>query len=187
MASIFYKERFERRFPLPMLTLERAQALFSTLDVDAATDRDVNQCIKQALKETCNACPSPGLDDLAYVVDRMNKMMKDSPDEEVPLPKTRSLASSFITWAAGLETDQVCLVASGFDYKKAKFLYTEVDRDDVVEMAQQFLTMEMEKVKVGYESVVYGFGGSYEGDKTGPSNEGNTHDLTKDSPRGLLA
>jgi hypothetical protein len=188
MASIFYIARFKRRFPLPMLTLERIQVLFSELEQASATDHQVRKCILSALEDTCRQhCQNPKSKDVEYVIDRLNEMMEEASDPDEPLPKKKSLATSFITWAASLETDEVCLVASGFDYERAKHLYNEVDRDDVIQMAQQFLKFEMEKVKVGYESVVYGFGGSYEGDSGSSSGGGKSYDLTKDSGRGLAA
>jgi len=188
MASIFYRANYERKFPLTMLFLELLQASISEKEAEELTADQllplILEClVKSGLKEKAKKS------DADYVIDRLTSMMQEAQPtgDGAPPSKKQTFASSYSAWAAALEPDALCLAASSFDYFQAERLYKEVDKEDVIWLADQYLRAEWEKIKVGFESVVYGFGGSYKDDSSGGSGGADTYDLTKESAKGLAA
>lgn len=188
MASIFYKAMFERPFPVTLLFLELLQTELNK-DPDAEfTEAEIVPVIRGCIV-AAGLCEKATKRDAEYVLKRLTEMMeqakaqKDSP----PPSKKQTFASSYSNWALDLPPDGLCLAASGYDYEKAAHLYRTVDKEDVLWLADKYLRHEWEKIKVGFESVVYGFGGSYKGDSGAGGGGGTTYDLTKDSNEGLAA
>ena len=159
MPSLFYKATFERRFPLPFLFLEDLGIAVKALGQEP-TEEQVADAIKSSLKRSLPDI-KPRSEDIAYVSERLEKLAAQDKGEEGDSKKKQDFASSFTNWAGKLEPHEVCLVAADMDYFQARRLYAEVDRDDVVDLSTQWVKREWERVKVGYESVVYGFGGGY--------------------------
>jgi len=190
MASIFYRAAYERQFPLTMLFLELLQ---TSIAEEGAEEFTADQLVPLILKCLVKA----GLrekakkSDADYVITRLTSMMEEAQSagdaSSSPPPKKQTFASSYSAWAAALEPDALCLAASSFDYFQAERLYKDVDKEDVIWLADQYLRAEWEKIKVGFESVVYGFGGSYKGDSSERSGGADTYDLTKESAKGLAA
>jgi len=166
MPSMFYTAAFERRFPLTFLFLEDIGITTSELN-ENSNEEDVELAIRRSLKR-CYKDMKVTAADVAYVSERLEKAAAEKEKRAAELAdqtgsgkKKQSFASSYADWAAKLEPHEACLAAANMDYFKARRLYCEVDKDDVTEMSAQWMKMEWEKIKVGYESVVYGFGGGY--------------------------
>lgn len=182
MKSIFYQAKFERRFNVTLLLLERIAEVFNAdrEDLSSLTQKDVDTLLRQCLHDCGVAKHFSSVDkrDLEYLMQRLQAILEEAKSsQDAPSPsKKKAFASSYADWAGKLQTDHICLLAAGFDYFKAKRMYMELDKDDVTEIAKRFLEREWEKIKIGYESVVYGFGGSYEGDNQ--SSGGNTVDMS---------
>jgi len=175
MGSIFYEAAFNRRFPVTLLLLEHISVVFGEGAEDMGQE-EVDRALRECLV-TCGLVTKATDDDIEYLMGRLNEMvMKDKEMEDPPPPSTKkSFASSYTLWAHKLQTDHVCLLAAGFDFFLAERMYREMDKEDLTEVAKQFLMREWEKIKIGYESVVYGFGGSYDGDNGGGG--GNVVDI----------
>lgn len=165
MPSLFYKATFERRFPLPFLFFEDigiAAAEFG----DEPTNDQVEMAIRRSLKR-CMPHLKVKAEDVSYVSGRLEKfaaeMKKLAAEQKAEEPKRvkKDFASSYAQWVSKLQPEEICLAAADMDYFVARRLYMEVDREDVTELSSQWMKREWEKIKIGYESVVYGFGGGY--------------------------
>ena len=165
MPSMFYTASFERRFPLPFLFFEDIGIAAEAFG-DSPTADDVEMAIRRSLKR-CFPDMKVSKDDVAYVAERLEKFaaeMKKAEAEqskEEPKKTKKDFASSYAQWTSQLKPEDVCLAAADMDYFLARRLYVEVDREDVTELSTQWMKREWEKIKIGYESVVYGFGGGY--------------------------
>ena len=175
MGSIFYKAAFDRRFPVTLLLLERISEVFSA-GAEEMGQSEVDSSLRKCLVD-CGVVKKVTDDDITYLMGRLNTMVEESKDADDPAPPSskKTFASSYTLWAHKLQTDHVCLLAAGFDYFLANRMYMEMDKEDLTEVAKQFLMREWEKIKIGYESVVYGFGGSYSGDDDGGGGGGNSN------------
>lgn len=190
MPSIFYKDRFERPVTVSLLLLERLSELFKK-EVEAdreLTDESVLKIVQRALQECCSLEDST-IEQVQYVLDRLAAIAEESKGKEGDENKKSklTLASSYTDWVTSLETEQLCLLASNYDLFKAKRLYEEADRDDVLLLATDVIRKMWEDVKVHYESIMYGFGGSYKGDKKASSGDVVEYDLSKGGGEGLAA
>lgn len=162
MASIFYSNSFERRFPLSFLFIEHVNAKLEKLEHadDAAAEK--------ALMESISAClgiSKVSTEDVEYAALRLEEASQGtdpSKEDGDKKPTKKSFATSFADWVTSLQPEDLCLVISGFDYKRARQLYSEVDYKDVTRLSSVWMDKEWEYIKVGYESVVYGFGGGYD-------------------------
>lgn len=164
MPSLFYTAAYERRFPLPFLFLEDVEVNVTALEGEV-TDKQVMTIISACL---ARYLPNRKADskDIAYVSERLEILAKEAAeaaekDDGKSKKQKKDFATSFSEWVSELTPHDVCLVVSGFDHHRARQLYSEVDRDDVMAMSVLWTRSEWERIKVGYESVVYGFGGSY--------------------------
>lgn len=181
MPSLFYKATFERRFPLSFLFFEDIGIAAAEFD-ENPTPEQVELVIRRSLKR-CFPDLKVAAGDVSYVSDRLEKFAEDlkkqaaDADKDGPKKIKQDFASSYAQWASKLQPEEICLVAANMDYFMAVRLYTEVDKDDVVELSSQWMKREWEKIKVGYESVVYGFGGGY---KEGSGSAGTTIDVSTD-------
>ena len=166
MPSLFYAAAFERRFPLPYLFFEEVQ-----LQTEALGEREDDSALDRLIRDALSKCVqmdkvSP--EDVEYVVRRLEALAKEIEEgqerdsKDKPSSKKQAFASSFSDWISKLDPHNVCLLLADYNYDRAAHLYCKVDRDDVSAMSEQWMHREWERVKVGYESVVYGFGGGYE-------------------------
>lgn len=189
MASIFYKAMFERPFPVTLLFLELLQTEINQNEDEEFTEEDLKPVIKKCI-QTAGLKERATWEDADYVLQRLVQMMEEAKKQQGETPAKSSkqtFASSYSNWALDLPPDALCLAASAYDYEKAELLYRTVDKEDVLWLADKYLRHEWEKIKVGFESVVYGFGGSYKGDSGGGGSGSPSYDLTKDSKEGLAA
>ena len=163
MPSLFYKAAFDRRFPLSFLMLEDIGIRITELGSDP-TAEEVAEAISCSLMK-CGEVKKPSHDDISYASNRLEAIareVEEADKAEGTGSKKKAFASSYSKWASALEPHAVCLLVAEYDIGKATHLYTKVDKDDVVEMSAQLMEKEWEKIRVGYESVVYGFGGGYD-------------------------
>ena len=166
MPSLFYEAAFSRRFSVPYLLFEDIGEQSKELRPEDA-EAHLEEIIRSSLTK-CLGMKNVADDDVVYVVSRLEKLAIESAErqaeaeKQAPSSKKQSFATSFAKWIGELDPHNLCLAIAGYDYDKAYHLYTTVDRDDVTAMSEQWMEKEWEMIKVGYESVVYGFGGGYE-------------------------
>lgn len=180
--SCFYAHRYGRRFPVPLLAVER----FYELQEKTATE--------EALYYTCQECcgrENPSEDDMAYLLQRLidlsqtsKKPESDASDPHAKPPQT--LGTKYHDLINSLPTDRTLLWMTGYDYDRAYHLYSRVDRDDAMQMVGDFLRIHLEENRVGFENVLYGHGGSYKDDGDSGSS-GDTVDLSKQGPDAVKA
>ena len=182
MPSLFYKATLERRFPLPFLFFEDVGIAAEGLD-EEPTEEDIALHIRESLKRCCNRKASDA--DVQYVAGRLEQLAKESTEKQAEEDENKSVkkkaqgfAVSFSDWVGKLKPQELCLAVTDYDHPAAMQLYCEVDRDDVMEMAAQWMAHEWESIKVGYESVVYGFGGGYKEDSAATVIDVSTDDNT---------
>lgn len=175
--SLFYEARFNRRFPITYLFVERLTGL---LDGAEPSENVVSEAVAEALR-TCGLCDRPSAADVAYAIGRLaadpeeaNKQTGDGQD-----PDDKSFASGYLKWVRGLSPEQACMFVAEFNLEQAAKLYTEADKDDVAAMAELKVSREWEVVKVRFEAVLFGFGGGYgKGSEKGPeATEAELHEL----------
>lgn len=82
-----------------------------------------------------------------------------------PKKERPTLGSSMLNWLNGLPSKAVCYYLAGFDPAKVTHFYFECDMLAVIEAFKLKSEYEMQSSKINYEASLYGFGGSYEGDK----------------------
>ena len=89
----------------------------------------------------------------------------------------KGFGTSFLEWYTKLSPDIMCLIASGFDYEKARHLYTMVDKDIVDEVLKAYSESEWNTAHLRFEACLFGFGGGYDKGKAKGGN-GNAKSLT---------
>ena len=172
--SIFYAALFERPFPVSLLAFERLSALGELHPRDA---------VLKVLTECCNVY-RPTEQDIEYLQRRVEaaaqeveKKARVPDDDDDDRPRGKSLGTSFQTFTRTLDAARILLWACGFDYEKAKFWFTEADRDDAMQVVDDFLRLQQERNAYLYEAALYGFGGKYRDDGNS-SGDGEEIDLT---------
>ena len=194
--SVFL-ERRQRPVHLSMLLLE-CLAL-SGLDNPEQTAESL---IQDAWRRTGRGKPLTERK-VIYIAGRIEQMRLEDEEAERKAeaeaePKTqkvkpKTLGSDFMEWLSGLTGEQLCLFCADWDLARAEWLYCECDRDDVKALARLRFEAERQGLQVRYESVMYGFGGHYEGDGGEASQPGSgsssgkviEFDLTKGGGDGL--
>ncbi len=185
---MFYKTRFERPFPVSYLLIERLTELLKSAEEGGRSTED---CISLAMIEVLQI-ESPSVEDMEYVLQRLDSLSRIGVDAsaEDRQEQRKTFGSQFMVWLRSLSPASLCLYAAGFDMDKAEKYYCRWDQDDVLELARLKMEHEWERAVVEYESVLYGMGGSYKGDKgnKGGDSEGvRVFDLTKDDKAGMQA
>ena len=165
--SIFYAARFERAFPVSLLAFERLANLAHLEPIEATT---------QVLQQVCGV-KKPTEQDILYLLDRFKSASEKAEQSAKPSDNSdpleyseqpsRSLGSSFYQFTRSLDISRVLLWLSGWDYQKAEYLYSSVDRDDAMQLVEDFLRLQDEKNTYQFEAVLYGFGGHYKNDDSG--------------------
>jgi len=177
MPSLFYKASYERRFPLSFLFFEDLSISTGKLG-DLPEYALVQQAVKDCLQR---AMPDREItdEDVEYVSDRLEELADEEPEKGGDKGDgKKGFATSFSDWMASLEPHNMCLVIAGLDYELAKKLYCDTDREDVLLIATQWVHSEWERIKVGYESVVYGFGGGYKDESPETTVDASADDYT---------
>lgn len=157
---------------------------------DGNTPDDLITVISSSLTES-GACEKVTDAHLAYVANRLEEIKKKAEEEEnnkdskkLPESGTKQFAQEAMKWLSSLEPQQLCLFIATYNYSKAKCLYCEVDRDDVLYMGKQKVEYEFEQMRSNLEASLFGFGGGYGEDKG--SNENTTViDLSDGDTTGL--
>ena len=180
--SLFYSARFSQRFPVSLLALESLTNL---------SDLPADEAIPKILSECCGV-QEPVEEDLVYLLGVLEEEAKKTNENNKTPPaapttkKTKTLWSSFNQFMSGLDSSRVLLWACGFDYKRAEYLYTKVDRSIANQIIADFVSMQQEQNILLLEATMYGFGGKYSEE----SESENTVDATEmgaDALRKLLS
>lgn len=176
--SLFYSARFSQRFPVSLLALEHLTNL---------SNLPPEESIPRVLAECCEIF-EPVEEDLIYLLDVLQeeaeKTTKEPPKQvKVTPPLARSLWTSFHKFIQQLDSSRILLWACGFDYKKAEYLYTKVDRTVANQVISDFVASLQEHNTANLEASMYGFGGKYqdeaENEYTTDATEMNAEDLRK--------
>lgn len=176
--SPFYSRRFEQRFPVPLLAIERLAAL---------EQLPPEQSIPQVLKDCCGVV-KPDEDDLRYFLERINEVVEQKAEDkpevnpDIKVKPTKTLGTSFSNFLGKLDTPRILLWACGWDFEKAQYWYTQVDRTITMQMIEDFLAVQHERNTYQFETVLYGFGGGYKDD----TQEESTEDWSNLDAAGLM-
>jgi hypothetical protein len=100
--------------------------------------------------------------------------------------KTKTLWSSFNQFMSSLDSSRVLLWACGFDYEKAEYLYTKVDRSIANQVIADFVSIQQEQNILLLESTMYGFGGKYS-EESEDENIVDATEMGADALRKLLS
>jgi hypothetical protein len=177
--SIFYNAQFEQLFPIPLIAFERLSAL-SHLPAEEA--------LPIVLAECCNK-PNPTEAEVVYFLERIRDDSKEAQekieavtDAKPANTSTKTLGTSFKKFLGQLDSARLLLLACGWDYEKAKYLYTKVDRKAANQIIDDFLELQHERNTYLFEATMYGFGGGYTDDE-----REEVMDLTGMDAAGIMA
>lgn len=189
MTSIFYNKKFGTKYPVSFLVTETVAEKIKAAAEDGQEGGVVFfSCVLSALKECHGGTPTD--DDIDAAVEKLQNVILDAQkqaEKKLPTkPRGNQFAAAYIDWVEQLDPVATCLFVSGFDFERARILYSEVDREDVMLLVERYLSSEWEKIKLGYESAVYGAGGSFSSDKSEPDGT-ISYDLTKTNTAGMAA
>lgn len=174
--SIFSKH--QRPFSVPLLAFERFTELRQQITDD---DRILESVVIPVLVECCGVS-APTEKDVKYFLERLEQVGRNVPESpEAAKPPTKTLGSAYAEALRNLDVAQLILYMCAFDFHKANYVYTELDRDVAVEMLDTFISMKLQENNLLFESCLYGFGGKYESDK-GPVE---TVDVDLNNPNDL--
>ena len=116
------------------------------------------------------------LEAIAREVEAATEAISERKDDSEDQGKT--IGTALLEWAKKMDPEKICLFTAGFDFKKARHLYMEVDHRAVLEMYAARISYEEQVLTSRFEAAMYGFGGSYKEDKaaksSAPSEEGVT-------------
>jgi len=172
--SIFLKET-ELPFPIPLLAFE---ILFKEFDnLPSEEESLIAACYHKSLLLGC------GIEEITnehikYFSERVLALKAEfeKPSEGVNTqPASKGFYSDYISYVSELDTSVSALISTGFDYHKAKYLYTEVDRGIALEIIKASHTHTSRLSRVQLEACVYGFGGEMSG---GSSESAKVHDIS---------
>jgi len=176
MASLFNPDH---RFPISLLAMEK----YEELSTQCKTDEEhlIASCV--VMKEFCGV-GDPEEEDITYFASRLSSIVEDI-DKEVKKKKERvSFGTSYAKYIGGARVDLLLTRMCNYDYDRAKYLYSKVDRDHCLDLIRDFITQQMEFNQVLMEASMYGFGGKYKDDKQRPTADAS-HDLN--SEQGMAA
>lgn len=83
----------------------------------------------------------------------------------------KGFGTSFLEWYTKLSPDIMCLMATGFDYQKAEYLYRHVDKAVVGEILRAFSEHSWNEAYLRFEACLFGFGGGYGNKGSKPKGE----------------
>jgi hypothetical protein len=180
--SIFYEATFERRFALPFLFFEHLAIVVKEYKGDP-DDAAMNDMLKESMK-ACLGMDKVSDKDMEYVAERLTELADRKKPPPEARPTKKSFATSYAEWVSGLTPDLLCLVLADNDFEKARHLFCEVDKDDVMSMSEAWISKSWEDIKIAYECCVYGFGGGYK--DSGPEGGGEVDASTNDNAQGKV-
>jgi hypothetical protein len=172
--SPFYEARFVRLFPVSLLAFERLHSLLMG-------GYDPPQASLSVLVECCGI-EHPTNEQIQYFLDRADTLSKElseaQPGDTFSENKSkRTFSTSFREFLSGLDSHDLLLMATGYDYAKAEYLFTRVDREDALRVIKVFTQDTTERQILQLEAVMFGMGGGY----SDSSQNGDVVDLTNAS------
>jgi hypothetical protein len=172
-VSILYQSIFPDSFPVPLAAFDRMGRLMDAVRREGLTGEELEQAVlgvyAQVLKECCGIS-KPTEHHLRRLSERLEGASRDEDPSEVDTrPAVRSFGTEYAKLLDGLSLDERLMMMCGYDLEKALHLYTKVDRDEVLALLRGYTALQVEEHRLLFESVLYGMGGSYEGD-SGPGS-----------------
>lgn len=156
--SIFHTAKFKHLFPISLLAFEHLNTLQHLPAEEALT---------KVLAECCDM-PNPTEEEALYFLARIKedseeaqKKVDESPAPTTDKPVAKSLGTAYQEFLRQLDSARLLLWACGFDFKKAEYLYSRVDRSISSQILEDFLRLQNEQNNYLFESGLYGAGGSY--------------------------
>lgn len=161
MESVFYKYGYKKRFPVTYLFLELFSKSVENSDADNEDITDILLPVLTALGKK----PPYSEEFLTHILQDMDEYRRSKEGKDTsPAPKgKRQFGTEFIKWFAKLETDQILILITDFDFDKAYKIYSEVPVMFVDKMIETKLSYEWTKAEKDFEAVVFGMGGSIKG------------------------
>jgi hypothetical protein len=164
MSSVFYKAQFEQRFPIPLIAFEHLTAKSSLSPEDLTLE----------VLSACCGKPNPTQEDIGYFLaviqqesTTAQQVIDEAPSAEAATAKAKTLGAAFQQFLQTLDSARILLWACGYDYQRAEYLYTKVDRSIANQIIEDFLKILHEQNTYLFEAGLYGFGGSYKNDSPG--------------------
>jgi hypothetical protein len=173
MHSQFFKDRFERRFPLPMLFFEKIGADIQACINAGEEDPPLHEVVRSALVR-CEIHADPAEVDIVYAAERLLQLQNELTEE----PQTGEDKSN-------RSSKKVCLYLADYDWDAACDLYCRVDRDVVYDMLMAKGESDWQGRVVSFEACLFGFGGSY--GSGGDAEEVDIKDMSQDQLSSELA
>lgn len=157
---------YHHRFPVPLLAIER----FSELRQQHTDGSQILESVVIPVLVECCGVSKPTEQDVEYFLGRLEQIVQQSNSlpQSAPPNTGRTLGSSFADSLRGLDTSELILYMCGFDFHKAKYVYTQLDRDVAIKMLDTFIELKLQENHLLFESCLYGFGNRYESDR-GPT------------------
>lgn len=155
--SPFYRQRFGDRFPVPALAFERLMIALSKAE-------EVSDGIFIEVLKSCCGIKRPKPDDVLYLAKRLEEAAvaaSDSGEEVITGPQQLAFGTQDNDWLKKKSLSELLLLACGFDFTKAEYLYCSVDREMAIEVLRLFLEQRRENSRLQLEACLYGFGGGY--------------------------
>ena len=177
--SIFYHCQYEQLFPVPLIAFERLYAL---------QDLPPEEALSKVLSECCGK-PKPTEAEIQYFLGRLKSDAEEANTRvasitgEANRSPTKTLGTSFQKFLTELDSARLLLWACGYDFDRAKYLYTQVDRSIATQIIDDFLKLQHERNTYQFEAVLYGFGGSYSSD----AQDEDTVDMTDLDASSIMA
>jgi len=179
--SIF--NRHHQPFAVPLLAFERFSELRQQLTDDAQV---LESAVIPTLAECCGM-PQPTADAIEYFIERLEAAGREADSLSNPSQPTpgKTLGSAYAAALRELDTAGLILYMCAFDFHKANYVYTQLDRDVALKMLDHFLALKGQENNLLFEACLYGFGGKYDAD--GGSAEVVTVDLSSEDNFNMLA
>jgi hypothetical protein len=157
MGSIFNKAH--RPFAIPLLAFER----FSELRQQLTNEAKVLESVVIPTLVECCSIVDPTEQDIEYFLERLERVGKEANSlSDAPKPSyARTLGSAYAGALRKLDTAGLILYMCAYDFNKANYVYTKLDRDIALEMVDSFLELKAQENNLLFESCLYGFGGKY--------------------------
>jgi len=91
--------------------------------------------------------------------------------------KGPGMGTTEMEWLAGLMPDKLCMYVANYSPDLSVKLYCEYDYEFVAELAAAKQNNRWHEVRSSFETSMYGFGGSYKGDRSAETSDGKVIDV----------
>lgn len=157
----------------------KAEVSYLALEVMYEYAGDYPQCtVAEALAAGVTAC---GVDfreltddDATRLVNRVAQLQEAdkaavaaSGSDPAPTKEKVGVGTDYLGSVGKMPMDLKCLYATGFDWERAKFLFSRLDKEDCDTVVTAALETKWKELKTIFESVIVGMGGDLTGDKDG--------------------